>query len=128
MAVVVVTGSSSGFGLQAALAFARNGDQVIATMRDTGKAQPLRNAAQAANLTVQTPRLDVTDSDSFPSFVADIVAEFGSIDVLVNNAGILHPGAFEDVPEPGFRLVMETNFFGPMLLSKAVLTANEKTA
>ncbi len=121
MAVVVITGSSSGFGLQAALAFARNGDTVVATMRNTKKAGSLRDAAQNEGLAVHIFKLDVTDSDSFRQFVSDVVAEFGSIDVLVNNAGILRPGAFEDLDESKFRLVMETNFLGPMLLTKAVL-------
>lgn len=121
MAVVVITGSSSGFGMQAALAFARNGDTVVATMRNTQKAGSLRDAAQNESLAVHILRLDVTDSDSFRQFVSDVVAEFGSIDVLVNNAGILRPGAFEDLDESKFRLIMETNFLGPMLLTKAVL-------
>ncbi len=121
MAVVVITGSSSGFGLQAALAFARNGDTVVATMRDTSRSAALRDAAQSEELAVHIVSLDVTDPGSFSQFAAGTVAEFGAIDVLVNNAGILHPGAFEDLTESRFRQVMETNFFGPMLLSKAVL-------
>jgi len=126
MAIVVITGSSSGFGLQAALAFARNGDTVVATMRNTSKDGSLRDAAEKEGLALEILELDVTDSDSFSQFVANVVPEYGSIDVLVNNAGILHPGAFEDLDESKLRLVMETNFFGPMLLSKAVLPQMRK--
>jgi len=121
MAVVVITGSNSGFGYEAALAFARNGDTVYASMRAPSKAGALQEAAAAEQLSIHVPSLDVTRPDTFAAFVRHIVAEAGGIDVLVNNAGILRPGAFEDVDETALRLVMETNFFGPFLLARAVL-------
>ena len=121
MAVVVITGASSGFGLQASLAFARNGDVVVATMRDLQKSSALAELADAEGLPVHTVELDVTKSATFSSTIAAIVDTHGSIDVLVNNAGILHPGALEDLSEDKFRQVMETNFIGPMLLSRAAL-------
>ncbi|MCH9693639.1 MAG: SDR family oxidoreductase [Gammaproteobacteria bacterium] len=121
MAVVVITGSSSGFGLQAALAFARNGDSVIATMRNPEKSEVLRDLASQEDLRVDVLALDVTESGTFDEFFENVVEKYGAVDVLVNNAGILRPGAFEDLDEAEIRLVMETNFFGPMLLSKAVL-------
>jgi NAD(P)-dependent dehydrogenase (short-subunit alcohol dehydrogenase family) len=126
MAVVVITGSNSGFGREAALEFARNGDTVVATMRNTDKAESLREAARKEDLNISVLGLDVTDPESFAQFGAKVVAKFGSVDVLINNAGILRPGALEDLDEAKLRLVMETNFFGPMLLTRAVLPQMRK--
>lgn len=119
MSVVIITGSNSGLGLSAALAFARNGDTVYATMRDTGKATQLLDAAGDADVHVKA--LDVTRPETFAALVDSVVAEAGRIDVLVNNAGLLRAGSLEDVTEEQLRLVVETNLLGPLLLSRAVL-------
>ncbi|MEZ5499725.1 MAG: SDR family oxidoreductase [Steroidobacteraceae bacterium] len=121
MAVVVITGCSSGFGLEAALAFARAGDTVYASMRNPARGGSLRDRARAESLDIHCVELDITKGASFAPLVRQIVAESGRLDVLVNNAGILHPGAFEDLTERQIREVMETNFVGPMLLTRAVL-------
>ena len=121
MAVVLITGCSSGFGLEAALAFARNGDTVVATMRDPARGGPLAEAARAEALEVEPARLDVTEPDTFGPAVARVVEAHGRLDVLVNNAGINRVGAFEDTSEAALREVMEVNLFGPLLLARAVL-------
>jgi len=121
MAVVIITGSNSGFGLQGALAFARNGDTVYATMRDVSKAAALQEAADSEGLSIRVRALDVSQPDTFASFVGEVLDEAGSIDVLVNNAGVLRAGTAEDTSEASLRMVMETNFFGPALLSQTVL-------
>jgi len=121
MAVVVITGSNSGFGLEGALAFARNGDTVYASMRDVAKADRLKQAAHEEHLSIKVRTLDITQPHTFDACIKGIVAEAGRIDVLVNNAGIVRPGALEDIPEAALRLVMETNLIGPLLLTKAVL-------
>ena len=121
MAVVVLTGCSSGFGFEGALAFARNGDTVYATMRDTRKSGPLLEISEKEKLSLSVKHLDVTQSDTFTSFFTDVIAESARIDVLVNNAGILRAGAFEDLPELVIREVMETNCFAPLFLTRAVL-------
>jgi NAD(P)-dependent dehydrogenase (short-subunit alcohol dehydrogenase family) len=121
MSVVLITGCSSGMGEAAALAFARAGDTVVASMRDTGKAAALRAAAKAAALEIRMVALDVTRPETFAGTVESIVADYGGLDVLVNNAGVLRAGALEDLGERGLREVMETNFFGALLLSQAVL-------
>ncbi len=121
MAVVLITGCSSGFGLEAALAFARNGDTVVATLRDPARGGSLASAARAEDLELHTTRLDVTEPETFAPAVQQIVAAHGSLDVLVNNAGINRIGAFEDTSEATLREVMETNLFGPLLLARAVL-------
>lgn len=121
MAVVLITGCSSGFGLEAALAFARNGDRVIATMRNPERGDSLAAAVRTEALKIEVARLDVTEPDTFDSSVAGVVEAHGGLDVLVNNAGINRIGAFEDTDEATLREVMEVNLFGPLLLARAVL-------
>jgi NAD(P)-dependent dehydrogenase (short-subunit alcohol dehydrogenase family) len=121
MAVVLITGCSSGFGLAAALAFARRGDTVYASMRDCARAGPLREAVAREKLLVQIVELDVTQPASFGPLIADIVKKSQRLDVLVNNAGVLRAGAFEDLSEGALREVVETNLFAPLLLTRAVL-------
>lgn len=121
MAVVVITGCSSGFGLQAALAFARNDDTVYASMRNLKRAKKLRDAARSEGLKIHYRHLDVTLPATFAAFIQGIVTAAGRIDVLVNNAGIIHLGAWEDLSEQTVREVMETNYFGPLLLAREVL-------
>lgn len=126
MAVVVITGCSSGFGLHTALAFAREGNQVVATMRDLKKSDKLREACENEKLDIQIKTLDVTQPSTFSSFFQALLELSGRVDVLVNNAGILRAGAFEDLSEPAIREVMETNCLGPMLLTRAVLPIMRK--
>jgi NAD(P)-dependent dehydrogenase (short-subunit alcohol dehydrogenase family) len=121
MAVVLITGCSSGLGHAAALAFARAGDRVYASMREPSRGAELTRIAQAERLDLRVVRLDVTRPETFPGAIAAIVAEAGRLDVLVNNAGVLRAGAFEDLDERALREVMETNFFGSFLLARAVL-------
>lgn len=126
MATILITGCNSGFGLAGALAFARNGDQVYATMRNLEKAGPLQQVVDQEGLDIHIKRLDVTQPVTFGGFVREVVEEAGRIDVLVNNAGILRAGAFEDLSEQAIREVMETNFFGPLLLARQVLPQMRK--
>lgn len=103
------------------MAFARNGDTVYATMRNPDNAGPLQTAAEHEGLGMEIRQLDVTQTEAFPALIEEILDERGSIDVLVNNAGILRAGAFEDLSEEMLRAVVETNLFGPLLLTRAVL-------
>lgn len=119
--VVLITGCSSGLGLQAALAFARAGDEVFATVRDPASALELRAAARNAGVAPHIEKLDVSRPDGFAAYVDSVVARAGRLDVLLNNAGVLPVGAFEDLAEAELRAVMEVNFFAPALLTRAVL-------
>ena len=121
MAVVVITGCSSGFGLATALAFARRGDRVYATMRDLRRGGDLLTGAEAGGLRVEPLALDVTDDDSVAGAVGRVTEAEGRIDVLVNNAGVAHLGAVEGLPDASAREVFETNLFGPVRLVRAVL-------
>ena len=120
MGVVIITGAGSGVGLAAVGAFAANGDRVVATARDPDRARE-RILAQGAADRVRVERLDVTESETFDSFVRTIAADEGSIDVLVNNAGVLKAGALEDLTPDDVKTVIDTNCTGPLLLARAVL-------
>ncbi len=121
MAVVLITGCSSGFGLAAAVAFAQHGDTVIATMRNPDKAGPLRAAAEAAGVEVHVEQLDVTDAAARERVVAATLARHGQIDVLVNNAGIYEAGAAEELGEASLRRHFETNVFASFGMMHDVL-------
>ncbi len=121
MAVVLITGCSSGFGLLTALQFARKGDTVYASMRDTAKAGELEKAKQAENLTIEVVQLDVTDDESVASAVRQVVDAAGRIDVLVNNAGIGASGPVEETDDDEAKEIFETNFFGALRVLRAVL-------
>ncbi|MCH7941117.1 MAG: SDR family oxidoreductase [Thaumarchaeota archaeon] len=109
--VALVTGSSSGIGLETSLALAKDGYRTFASMRDTGKDIELQEAAKKENLSIDVIELDVDKEDSIMSAVKKVMSEAGRIDVLVNNAGYGQFGCTEDVPIEDFRKQFETNFF-----------------
>ena len=121
--VMVITGSSSGIGLLTAIEFTQNGYRVVATMRDLGRSSPLEEAAQKAGVRARLDlrRLDVTEFDSIGRVVDAIARDHGRIDVLVNNAGFSVAGFGEDLSLDDIRHQFETNFFGNVAMSKAVL-------
>jgi NAD(P)-dependent dehydrogenase (short-subunit alcohol dehydrogenase family) len=121
MAVVLITGCSSGFGLEAALAFARNGDVVCASMRNLDKADRLRERAADEGLDIALEKIDVTDLASVDAGIAAVVQRHGPIDVLVNNAGVGFGGPVETIPLEAARAVMETNFWGAVYAIRGVL-------
>jgi NAD(P)-dependent dehydrogenase (short-subunit alcohol dehydrogenase family) len=120
MAVVLITGCSSGFGKLASLEFARKGDHVFASMRDTSKAGELEQAKAAEDLRLDVVPLDVTDEASVKDAVARVLAKAGRIDVLVNNAGIGHHGPLEETDDAEVREIFDTNFFGALNVMRAV--------
>jgi NAD(P)-dependent dehydrogenase (short-subunit alcohol dehydrogenase family) len=120
MATVLITGCSSGFGLLAALQFARKGDRVFASMRDLARSADLDRAAEAEGLSIEKVRLDVTDEASVREAVQQVVAAAGRIDVLVNNAGIGHHGPLEETDDDEAREIFDTNFFGAMNVVRQV--------
>ncbi|GAB2699164.1 SDR family oxidoreductase [Kitasatospora kifunensis] len=123
MAAVLITGCSSGIGLETALAFARRGDHTYASMRNPEKAARLRERAAAENLEVEVLALDVTDDASVAAAVQLVEERHGAVDVLVNNAGITYAGAIEVTPIEQARAVMETNFWGVLRTIRAALPA-----
>ena len=123
MALAVVTGSSSGIGLATAVALARAGHTVAATMRNLDAGAEIRKISSNENLPIYPTMLNVDHDDSVREGVAKIVGQHGPIDILVNNAGIGGGGAVEETPLDAFRQVMETNFFGGLRCIKTVITS-----
>lgn len=120
---VLITGTSSGIGLATAVAAAEAGWDVVATLRDTGRAGALRAAAEAAGVAtrVRVARLDVTDPASVAEAVSGAVAESGRLDAVINNAGVGQLGTVEQLGIEPFRAVMEVNFFGVVEVTLAAL-------
>jgi NAD(P)-dependent dehydrogenase (short-subunit alcohol dehydrogenase family) len=116
--VLLVTGSASGLGRDITEAALNAGYKVIATARDPTKLSGLIEIHGGA---VRTAVLDVTDQDAAIATVDFAMSEFGRIDVLVNNAGYGHIVPFEQASEEDFRAQIETNFFGVVNLTRAVL-------
>jgi len=121
--IALVTGSSSGIGLLTAVELAKAGFRVIATMRDLGRRERLDKAASAAGVgdKLDIQRLDVSEIAAIPAFAEKFFADCGRLDVLVNNAGFAVAGFAEDVKLDELRQQFETNFFGHVALTKAVL-------
>jgi NAD(P)-dependent dehydrogenase (short-subunit alcohol dehydrogenase family) len=121
--VAIVTGASSGIGLLTSVELARSGFRVIATMRSPSKRTKLDEAAARVGFSdkIDVLRLDVTEFDSHAAFVSSVMTKFGRIDVLVNNAGFAMGGFAEDCTLDELREQFETNFFGAVSMTKAVL-------
>jgi len=107
-----ITGASSGFGRVLAQTVLARGERVAATARDIGK---------LADLGAFAAQLDVTDQGSVAAAVNAVLAEYGRIDVLVNNAGHGLVGALEELTDAQARQVLETNVFGVLNVTRAVL-------
>jgi len=107
---------------------ARRGFTVLATMRDMARRTYLEKAAAAAGVgpRIDIRRLNVTEFDRIPSFVDEIVRDHGRIDVLINNAGFAMAGFVEDLKLEEIRQQFETNFFGAVAMTKAVLPTMRK--
>ncbi len=124
MRSVLITGTSTGIGLEAAVELAKRGWRVIATMRNLEKKGLLDRALEQAGVAgnVSIVQLDVTDQASIDLAVAATLAETGQkLDAVVHNAGVAAAGAMEDIPEVELRRVMDTNFFGVLALTRALL-------
>ncbi|RSZ33185.1 MULTISPECIES: SDR family oxidoreductase [unclassified Variovorax] len=116
MKTALITGCSSGYGKATAEHFLKQGWNVVATMR---KPDPALLGEPSERLRVV--RLDVTDADSIAQAIGQSVAAFGHLDVLVNNAGIGLFSAFESTPMDTIREVFETNTFGVMAMTQAMV-------
>ena len=119
MANILITGSNSGFGRLAVLTLARQGHQVVATMRTVSKGEDLRRLAEKEGLDIEIRQLDVTEPDSVEASIGDPA----DIDVLVNNAGFEVQGAIEQIDDVLMQRQLDTNVIGPLRTMRAVLPA-----
>jgi NAD(P)-dependent dehydrogenase (short-subunit alcohol dehydrogenase family) len=117
-----ITGAGRGMGIDIAKAALVAGHAVIATGRDADR---VRNAIGEHD-DLLAVALDITDQDAATAAAQAAVERFGSIDVLVNNAGNFYAGFFEEISPEQFRKQMETNFFGPLNVTRAILPVMRK--
>ncbi|NEI74104.1 SDR family NAD(P)-dependent oxidoreductase [Rhizobium lusitanum] len=113
-----ITGASRGFGRIWAEAALARGDKVAAAVRDTKSLLPLKQRYGEA---IQPLALDVTNRKDVFSAMAKARANFGRVDVVINNAGFGLMGAIEEVTENDARTQMDTNFFGSLWVTQAAL-------
>lgn len=118
--LVLITGTSSGIGLSTAVECAAAGHAVVATMRDPQKRAALEKAAKERGVRVDIEQLDVTH-ESAGTKVRELILKYGPFHTLVNNAGIAVAGAFEEQSSEDVREQFETNVFGLMEVTRAVL-------
>lgn len=124
--VAIVTGSSSGIGLETSLMLAENGFNVYATMRDLSKSEKILKMADNKKLQIEVGQLDVTSEQSVENAISAIVEQEGQIDVLVNNAGYGLMGPAEELTIDELREQFETNLFGVLRTTKKVLPIMRK--
>ena len=118
--VALVTGCSSGIGLETALALARENYHTYASMRDTKKGSKIQEIAKKENLAITVIALDVDKPESIKSVIKQIISEKKRIDVLVNNAGYGIFGCLEDLTIEELKAQFETNFFAVARLIQEV--------
>lgn len=116
--VWLITGSSRGFGRALATAALEGGDQVVATAR---RPEQLHDLVSGYGDRVRAVALDVTDTAAARAAVQTAIDQFGSLDVVVNNAGYANSSAIEETPDDDFRAQVETNLFGAVNVTKAAL-------
>ncbi len=121
MSKVLITGTSSGIGLETAIVLGRAGHTVYATMRNPERGAALRKVVEMEQLPISISQMDVDSDESVDAATSAIRAQAGSIDVLVNNAGIERTGSIEGLAFDDFKAVMETNYFGPIRAIRAWL-------
>lgn len=124
---VIITGSSSGFGLKAAKDFADKGYRVFAAMRNpNGKNASVKDELQAHSQSIHIVDMDVTSDESVKTAVAGVLAKAGTVDILINNAGVMYLGITEAFSIAQAKEQMETNYYGAIRTMQAVLPAMRK--
>ncbi len=121
MKLALITGTSKGIGLETALTFGRAGYKVFATMRNPEKASAFKQKIKDESLDVTISKMDVDSDASVKQCMDVIIQKHGSVDVLVNNAGIERHGSIEEMPIDDFQAIMNTNYLGVLRCTKALL-------
>src|SRR5881296_1197217 len=118
---VLITGATDGLGKAAALLLAGRGYRVFAAGRSAEKRTQLDALAKEKNLPLETLEMDVCDDGSVQKAMASVYQRVGALDVLINNAGFVQVGGVEDLRLEDWRRQFETNFFGVIRMTQAVL-------
>jgi NAD(P)-dependent dehydrogenase (short-subunit alcohol dehydrogenase family) len=118
---VLITGASTGLGLETALHLASIGFRVFASVRSEASRELVAQAASERGVSVETLKLDLTDGASIEAAVAEVVATAGGLYALINNGGVGLRGCLEDCSEAEIRQLFETNVLGTILVTREVL-------
>jgi len=119
--VILITGASTGIGLETAVQVAEQGHQVYATMRNLSKRALLDQEVDKRKVKLRDLQLDVQDEKSIAACIAEIISAEQKIDVLINNAGAGFIKPMEQASMEEIQQVMDVNFYGPIRCSKAVM-------
>ena len=122
--VILITGANRGIGLEAARQLSRLGNEVILTARDIDKGKKVVDILASEGLKIHFLRLDVTDSQQISKSVEDVKDKFGSLDVLINNAGIMmkNDRSLLDANESVLQKTMAVNAFAPLKITQAFVS------
>ena len=118
---VLITGATDGLGRALALLLAQRGYRVFAAGRSPEKLAQLDSLARKSKLPLESMSLDVCSDESVDRAVSSVLGKVGQLDVLVNNAGVNYTAAVEDLSMQDWRAQFETNFFGVLRVTRAVL-------
>ncbi len=118
---VVITGGSRGLGLEMARLFAQEGAKVTLIARTEETLEKARVELEKTGASVLAIRCDIRDRGAVEAAIADVVRHFGSVDVLVNNAGIIQVGPYDRMQLDDYEDTMATHAWGPLYMTKAVL-------
>lgn len=119
--VILITGASTGIGLETAVQLAEQGHQVYATMRNLSKRALLDQETERRKVKLRVLQLDVQDEKSISACIAEIISTEKKIDILINNAGAGFIKPMEQANMQEIQQVMDVNFYGPIRCSKAVM-------
>jgi NAD(P)-dependent dehydrogenase (short-subunit alcohol dehydrogenase family) len=119
----LITGASSGFGLLTSVTLAKRGWRVLATMRDLNRREKLEAAARSAQVLdrIEIHPLDVTNAEQIAATASLIASRGEPLHALINNAGFAVPGFAEDIADAELREQFDTNFFGSVAVTRALL-------
>jgi NAD(P)-dependent dehydrogenase (short-subunit alcohol dehydrogenase family) len=118
---VLITGTSTGLGLETSILFAQNGYKVFATMRNLDKSDLIKKRIEAEGLDIELLALDVSSTPSVENCVNQVITKVGTLDILINNAGGGFAKTTEQATEDEIQWVTDLNYFGVIRCIKAVL-------
>ena len=119
--VVVISGGSRGLGLCIAREFAKEGAQLALLARDEDELKTAQQQLEAMGANVLTVVADVTDPHDDVAAIKRVIERFGSVDVLINNAGIIQVGPLEHMLDSDFKAAIDLHIWAPLRLSRAAL-------
>ena len=119
--VVAITGGASGIGAALSWRFGRAGARIALIDLDEGEVKTREKELLEGGVTVFVQKGDIASESEGTAAIRGIIRHFGGIDILINNAGISHRGAFQEAEISTIRKVMEVNFFGSLICTKAAL-------